>query len=179
MATGALDPNGIWQYGEDDSEPTFSGLLNKLGGSVSARVGAAGQIIQTVYGTTVTAASSSTTTYADTGLTATITPKYATSKILVFVDQNGIFKSNGSTLNAANIKVFRGTTEVAYLGAVGLNYTASNQTGMSVSGMVLDSPATTAAVTYKTQFANGVAAAAVEVQANSARSSIVLMEVKQ
>lgn len=35
MATGALDANGIWQYGEDDSEPTFSGLLNKLGDSVS------------------------------------------------------------------------------------------------------------------------------------------------
>lgn len=35
MATGALDANGIWQYGEDDSETTFSGLLNKLGDSVS------------------------------------------------------------------------------------------------------------------------------------------------
>ena len=38
MATGALDANGIWQYGEDDSEPTFSGLLNKLGESTSDTV---------------------------------------------------------------------------------------------------------------------------------------------
>lgn len=38
MATGALDANGIWQYGEDDSESTFSGLLNKLGGSTSTTV---------------------------------------------------------------------------------------------------------------------------------------------
>lgn len=38
MATGALDANGIWQYGEDDSEPTFSGLLNKLAGSTSTTV---------------------------------------------------------------------------------------------------------------------------------------------
>ena len=38
MATGALDANGIWQYGEDDSEPTFSGMLNKLGNSVSTTV---------------------------------------------------------------------------------------------------------------------------------------------
>lgn len=35
MATGALDANGIWLYGEDDSEPTASALLNKLGNSVS------------------------------------------------------------------------------------------------------------------------------------------------
>ena len=28
MAAGALDPNGIWLYGEDDSEDTFSELLN-------------------------------------------------------------------------------------------------------------------------------------------------------
>lgn len=38
MATGALDSNGIWQYGEDDSEPTFSALLNKLGSSTSTTV---------------------------------------------------------------------------------------------------------------------------------------------
>ena len=38
MATGALDANGIWQYGEDDSETTFSGLLNKLASSTSATV---------------------------------------------------------------------------------------------------------------------------------------------
>lgn len=38
MATGALDANGIWQYGEDDSETTFSGLLNKLASSTSNTV---------------------------------------------------------------------------------------------------------------------------------------------
>ena len=38
MATGALDANGIWQYGEDDSEATFSGLLNKLASSTSDTV---------------------------------------------------------------------------------------------------------------------------------------------
>lgn len=38
MATGSLDANGIWQYGEDDSEPTFSGLLNKLAESTSTKV---------------------------------------------------------------------------------------------------------------------------------------------
>lgn len=35
MATGANDANGVWQYGEDDSNPTFSALLNRLASSVS------------------------------------------------------------------------------------------------------------------------------------------------
>jgi hypothetical protein len=39
MATGSLDANGIWIYGEDDSEATFSALLNKLGDSTSDEVG--------------------------------------------------------------------------------------------------------------------------------------------
>jgi len=35
MATGANDANGVWIYGEDDSNPTFSALLNRLGNSIS------------------------------------------------------------------------------------------------------------------------------------------------
>lgn len=38
MATGYIDANGIWQYGEDDSEANFSSLLNVLAGSVSSVV---------------------------------------------------------------------------------------------------------------------------------------------
>ena len=40
MATGSLDANGIWQYGEDDSEATASALLNKLASSTSDEIGA-------------------------------------------------------------------------------------------------------------------------------------------
>jgi hypothetical protein len=36
MATGALDDKGVWQYGEDDSEPTFSELLNLGMSSISS-----------------------------------------------------------------------------------------------------------------------------------------------
>ena len=40
MATGALDTNGVWQYGEDDVEPTFSDLLNLLASSTSDAIAA-------------------------------------------------------------------------------------------------------------------------------------------
>lgn len=38
MATGYYDANGIWNYGEDDSDANFSSLLNRLATSVSGVV---------------------------------------------------------------------------------------------------------------------------------------------
>lgn len=40
MATGALDGQGIYQYGEDDKAALFSDLLNLLAGSTSAQIAA-------------------------------------------------------------------------------------------------------------------------------------------
>lgn len=39
MATGAPGANGVWLYGEDDSEATFSTLLNKAGTTVNTQLG--------------------------------------------------------------------------------------------------------------------------------------------
>ena len=39
MATGAPGTNGVWQYGEDDSEATFSALLNKVASTADASIG--------------------------------------------------------------------------------------------------------------------------------------------
>ena len=47
----------------------------------------AGSVAQVVTASTATEVSSTSATYVDTNLTATITPKYATSKILVIVNQ--------------------------------------------------------------------------------------------
>lgn len=40
MATGAPGTNGVWQYGEDDSEATFSALLNKVASTTDTQIGA-------------------------------------------------------------------------------------------------------------------------------------------
>lgn len=39
MATGAPGTNGVWQYGEDDSEATFSALLNKAASTTDTQLG--------------------------------------------------------------------------------------------------------------------------------------------
>ena len=137
-----------------------------------------GKVLQVVQATNSTAAANSTTTYADTNLTASITPSAATSKVLVIVHQNGTTKSNGNVDNANYIKLVRGVTDLSYFGkSVGFTSTAIYNYVGSCSTAYLDSPNTTSATTYKTQFKNDVAAAAVGVQTGSATSTITLMEI--
>jgi hypothetical protein len=138
-----------------------------------------GKVLQVVYATTATSVSSSTTTYVDTGLTATITPSSASSKILVTVHQNGILKSSGDAGNRLQIKMLRGATDILNLGQYYLlNSLAQSLYGGTASAQCLDSPSTTSATTYKTQFRSENNTAFVEVQANSAfTSTITLIEI--
>jgi hypothetical protein len=113
-----------------------------------------GKLIQIVEGTTDTNATSTSSSYSDTGLTVTITPTLSTSKILVIVSQQGCGKASGSTNSANQIKLMRDSTEISNTGD-GLFNTALSDTFRwfsPVSIQKLDSPATTSAVIYKTQF---------------------------
>jgi hypothetical protein len=136
-----------------------------------------GSVLQVVNATYSTIVSSSNNTYVDTGLTATITPTSATSKILVSVSQNGLQKSVNLTAYI-RVSVLRNSTTIAnpsvtaaYNGGTSANYVGS------VSGDYLDSPATTSAVVYKTQFRSEGGGATVSVQGDGENSSITLMEI--
>jgi hypothetical protein len=137
----------------------------------------AGTILQVVSASTITSVSNSTTTYADTGLTATITPSSATSKILVLISQ-ATYKSSANTSSGVNIKLFRDATDLGRV-IYAQGYTNSAIELYSQAAVQLfDSPASTSALTYKTQFANNVNAALVSVQPDSGgRSIITLMEI--
>ena len=176
MATGALDTNGVWLYGEDDSEATFSALLNKLGTSIGSTL--TGRVVQTVTGFTTTLVTNSTNSYIDTGLTATITPKFANSRIVILVSQQGLHKSSANAENGVNIRLNRGSTVIQDFGKV-LLYTASVVAGYgSTSTIFSELSGSTTARTYKTQFANYTNASLVSVQGfGSARSEIILMEI--
>jgi len=135
------------------------------------------RVLQVVSGTTSTAVSSSTATLADTGLTATITPSSSSSQILIFANHPGCEKSNGSVNNALLLKLFRGASLLAFNNSIGAGNGLAAELIFSTSFLYLDSPATTAATTYKTQFSNAVAAASVSVQYVSIPSNIILMEI--
>jgi hypothetical protein len=143
--------------------------------------GGGGKVLQVVNATYDTEVANSTTTYADSGLTATITPSSATSTVLIFVEQNGIAKNNADT--GVKLRLLRGATELyqfeasaAYTGDNAYNYIGGSGTNY------LDSPATTSATTYKTQFARTTAAGAAFLQIDGAvgtnsTSTITLMEI--
>jgi hypothetical protein len=154
--------------------------LQTYNGSAWVTWGATGnKIVQIVTGSTSTQASSSSTTYADTGLTATITPTSASNKVLVVVTQTGCVKTSGNVDNAINLRVVRGSTTIQ-TPAISLGYTASALSLYCgpIATQYLDSPATTSATTYKTTFANAVAATGVRLQDGGAtESTIVLYEV--
>lgn len=155
--------------------------LVQSGGTKKATVAdfRSGGVLQVVSASYSTQTTSTSSTYADTGLTASITPKYSTSKILVLVNQAGVAKKgSGSNFNSANIRLLRNATSIATI-AAGAGYTGTgidNNIG-ACSAAFFDSPATTSAVTYKTQFASDQNVDGVVVQANSSVSTITLMEI--
>jgi hypothetical protein len=137
----------------------------------------AGVLRQVVVGTHATAASSSSATYADTGLTASITPSSTSNKILVLVFQAGVAKDTANT--GVNLKLLRGSTDLITfaVGAGGTGSAATNTVGTQATAY-LDSPASVSAVAYKTQFASSAGLANASVQAQSDTSVIVLLEVQ-
>ena len=155
-----------------------SGVLTNCTGVVAAAL-PAGSVLQVVSASFTVYLTSSTSTFADTGITATITPKFSTSKILVLIDHAGCSKYTGNT--AVGIKVLRGATQIIYVEDRG-GYTgtaATNYIG-TIGTNYLDSPATTSATTYKSQFNSGanLAAAAIGDYAGTpVTSTITLMEI--
>lgn len=175
MATGALDANGIWQYGEDDSNTTFSALLNRLGTSIGSDM--KGRVLQIVSATTDVQVFNNTTSFVSTGLTATITPKKSSSKILVIAMTNGIAKEPYNASSRAMILLRRGATNIAYSGNIGYTGSGTILYGLTAPHVVLDSPNTTSATTYATYIADLVSGNGVTAQTGSTQSEIILVEV--
>jgi hypothetical protein len=135
------------------------------------------KVVQIVAANYSTVASVSSTTFTDTGLTATITPTSASNNILVFWSQGGLVKSAGGAANGVVLKLLRGATQIGYAENLGYTNSVLINTPGNASLTLLDSPATTSATTYKSQFCNGTNGASVTVQYASSNSTLVLMEV--
>jgi hypothetical protein len=136
-----------------------------------------GKVLQVVMASTTTDTSNATTTFADTTLTATITPSSTTSKILVLVSQNGV--AGTTACNGVQLRVMRGATSLlTFTGALGYSAATSTRNDVAASCSYLDSPSTTSATTYKTQFAQRTGdATAARVQITGEASTITLLEI--
>jgi len=155
---------------------TISGSSATVNGNEVRTLGTSGAIVQVVQNTYATQVRSQTNTLVDTGLNATITPTSSSNKILVFVQQSGCYKDSNNT--HGTIRLYRGTTFIQMIDNyfAYTNSTARNGIG-SVCGQFLDSPATTSAITYKTQFSSVGNSPWVYIQVQSETSTMTLMEI--
>ena len=149
-----------------------------------------GYIVQTASSVITATTAHTTTTYTD-SISATITPKFSTSKIMVWATTSLIGEATSTTyiwFASRLVRVVGGTTT-----AIFNDHTASNSLmhgwgSRSSSGSVesatyetlqfLDSPSTTSEITYKIQTA-GRSGVAISVNARSTNSTITMMEIAQ
>ena len=138
----------------------------------------AGSVVQVIQGNTPTRVYISTGTYTFTGLTASITPKFSTSKILVQIEQAGCLAVSGNT-GDINMRLQRNSSDI-YKFALGYFYGVATQFRTGISGCFLDSPATTNATVYRTMFAaNDGGSCAVQNDNANTVSTLTLMEIAQ
>ena len=155
----------------------------------------AGNVIQVVFDSTTTEASrvhsnngGTESHIFDTNLSATISPRFATSKILVRISQNYMFSNGTNTQMQANIFICDGDNNI--LDGRTLDYDmirVKNQEAFAAvhSAQLLHSPNTTNAFTYKTRgnfFQSAAGAGILSFQYNNKAntvSTISLMEIAQ
>jgi hypothetical protein len=141
----------------------------------AADISGGGKVLQVVNATTTTIVTNSTSTYADTTLTATITPTLNTSKVLVIALLN---VQKGDANVYVQSALLRGASVIATVAKqTGFNGIAQNNNVGTDGITYLDSPATTSATTYKMQILSPTNAASVTAQAGNGMSSITLMEI--
>ena len=145
-----------------------------------------GKVLQVVSATYSTQTDIQSTTMTDTGLSATITPTSATSKILVLISQNFNNYVSAGGRNTA-YQIVRGATAINVIGSGGYEFSADDSSttvnGRNFRGtfslVYMDSPATTSATTYKTQgkVYSTANSALLQFATNSTTNSIILMEI--
>jgi hypothetical protein len=172
-------------YVEGTGFQTYNGSSWVTWGTSPAVAG----VIQVVSATKTDAFSTTSTAFVDvTGVSVSITPTSASNKVLIFVD--GITSSSDGTGNTWRLNLNRDSTAIAQsTGSGATNQTLSPFTNSTTAADVfaihfLDSPATTSAITYKLQIANGGGVGTIYIGRQALNdnrrsvTSITVMEVK-
>ena len=147
--------------------------------------GSLGKILQVVQNSFSTQTSLNSTSYIDTGLTATITPSATSSKVLVlgWMQVSSSLFSDPEFVYGYGFNIVRGSTEIKagdtgqYYQAVAdsdISYTVFNQPHVPI---FLDSQNTTSATTYKIQAKESDINANLTINASSQTSEMILIEV--
>jgi hypothetical protein len=147
MASGAgyYDANGIYRYGETDQVGLFSDMLNIGMESVSDSIANLSGILQISSVNLNTLAQITSTSYVDvSGLSVSITPKRATSKMLLLCKLGSVGHTDAG--NGAFLRLFKSGSGIS--DSTTFVYNNNGNAGIPASIMYLDSPNTTSAITY-------------------------------
>jgi hypothetical protein len=137
-----------------------------------------GSVIQTVNTSMEVNTQTASTTYIDTGVFASITPLFSTSKILVTFNMTGIYKNTSDIYG--RMRLVRGSTVLLQNeGAFGYTGDSAENNVGATSISYLDSPGTTSSTTYKTQILCSAGTGNVGIGRNGAVHTVTLQEIKQ
>ena len=173
--TLAVASTAGWLLSVDSAETT---------GLKWAAPAAGGKVLQVVSGTYSTETTSTSQSWADTGLSLAITPSVNTSKVLVLVSLNYRLLDISQEVRGG-ARLLRGSTQIFgdddASAPTSLKTQASGATAVVHNNYVtwtyLDSPATTSSTTYKVQMAVGASGMEFKAQYGAQASSIVLLEI--
>ena len=114
--------------------------------NLSSGVHIAGHVIQVVNQRHTTYSSTNSNTYSNTGIQVSITPKFATSKILILVQYAG---GNTSDYTENSLRIMRGATELTTSERF-----VRGPSGTEIVGFLqyYDSPSTTSSTSYSVQY---------------------------
>lgn len=139
------------------------------------------QVVSVEYSTSTTIATSS---YTDTGLSASITPSATSSKILIIITQQVFMTRQSNSAVNSDYRVLRGATQIGATGALtqisgGTDSAGSLTIRYPLAFTFLDSPNTTSSTTYKSQIAIGQTSNSGNIvcQSNTTASTITLIEI--
>ena len=122
----------------------------------------AGAILQTQMQGYNTYFQTNSSSYVDSGLTASITPTSSSNKVLVLIDSPYHAIRSSASTSTFNIRVLSGSTSIFAGGASESDYhqglggsISSNRMCGMISKTILDSPSSTSSLTYKLQVQSG------------------------
>jgi hypothetical protein len=142
-----------------------------------------GSVLQVVSVTYSTQTSITSTSYVDSGITTSITPTSASSKVLVIIQLSGRYYTQTNAARSFLTNIVRASTQIHEISATDIQSgTGTNgfaQYPVLSSLVYLDSPATTASTTYKVQAKVSDTASSTTAQFNDGGgvSTITLMEI--
>jgi len=190
--TNPMTTTGDTIYSSSGSTPARLGIgstgqvLTVSGGLPvwSTPAGGGGKVLQVVSATYDTPATTTSTSYSDTGLTLSITPTLATSKVLVIISQAMDCNPQvNTTAVAMGLKLQRNSSDILDLsGGAAETFGVFGPSGpLNNLGFIpityLDSPATTSSVTYKTVQRAKNSDTQARAQHNNVDSTITLLEI--